>query len=145
MKTAPHTKTARVGLTALIALCSLIFGAAACATTDRQDDSAPTSDKAPDHEATAELNDQGTFPELPVPADLRFDEGTTSDGDKGEKDIDCCVIKDRNGDVCACYRMDSGRLNNTLTCNHWGGTKRGSGCGAYGDCNPPVGSCMPRG
>jgi hypothetical protein len=139
-------RIAHFRLAALLSVCSLVFGAAACAPADDGDSASSnaaheTTLSHADLTAAALQNAKGVFPELPEPADMPADEELWSEEDKDEKDVDCCVIKDSLGQACACFRLSGSRIGNTYNCAVSGGTKRGSGCASYGDCNPPRGVC----
>lgn len=124
-------KTARSRFASMIAVASLLLGAAACAPDDDGTGSTPSSEETvskPNSEGqTAQGSDQVDLSQ-PSPADLSWED------EKVEKDIDCCVIRDSKGRICNCIRMTQTPFLNRLTCAGHNGTKHGSGCAAYAYC-----------
>jgi hypothetical protein len=135
-------KTARSRLASAIAVASLIVGAAACAATDDNDTgstpssvndtaSKPSSEDPADVAAAQSIDDVDL--NEPPPDDLSLED------EKAEKNYDCCVFKNNVGEACGCITVTGRPASTWFQCQFMGAAKRGSGCGAYTDCQGIIG------
>jgi hypothetical protein len=139
-------RTVYLRTASLIAVWSLIFGAAACAPTDDNDDAESTSsahDTASKPSAVEQAADVAAAQSideidlsLPPPDDL------SSEDEKIEKNNDCCVWKDSRSATCRCQTVTGTPAGTYFECKFKGAsTKRGSSCGNYSDCRVASGVC----